>query len=224
MKQKRKMILLAILLLLIVVVYVYLFMGSRVKNTSNEVIKGDMRTKSLVVYFSRYGELAGDVDAVTSATPNSNVDMDENESDTGAAAKMIQNLTGADLYQIHTKRYYRKAFSGTAATAWIEETLNLRPKLAAQPENLDNYDTIYIGYPIWWYTAPMVIGTFLENYDLTGVDVYPFTQSASMDTDQFDNSMKFVRECAPGANVHDGMFVEATDTDGIQSYLTENGF
>ena len=70
----------------------------------------------------------------------------------------------------------------------------------------------------------MVIGTFLENYDLTGVEVYPFTQSASMDEEQFNQSMDFVRECAKGANVHDGLFVEATDTDDIQAYLSENGF
>lgn len=70
----------------------------------------------------------------------------------------------------------------------------------------------------------MIIGTFLETYDLTGVEIYPFTQSASMDTEQFDNSMEFVRENAAGANVHDGLFVEATDTDGIQEYLTASGF
>lgn len=74
---------------------------------------------------------------------------------------MIQKLTGADLYQIRTDRYYRSAFWGTAATAWIEETLNLRPGLATQPENLDDYDVIYVGYPIWWFNAPMAIGTFL---------------------------------------------------------------
>ena len=69
---------------------------------------------------------------------------------------------------------------------------------------------------------PMIIGTFLENYDLTGVEVYPFTQSASMDEEQFGNSMDFVRESAAGANVHDGLFVRAEDTEGIQAYLNEN--
>ena len=53
------------------------------------------------------------------------------------------------MYQIKTNRYYRKSFMGTAARAWIENTLNMRPALAAKPENLDQYDTIYVGYPIW---------------------------------------------------------------------------
>ena len=70
----------------------------------------------------------------------------------------------------------------------------------------------------------MIIGTFLDSFDLNGVEIYPFSQSASMDTEQFENSMEFVRENADGANVHDGLFVNAEDTNGIQEYLTVNGF
>lgn len=66
----------------------------------------------------------------------------------------------------------------------------------------------------------MIIGTFLENYDLSGVEVYPFSQSASMDTEQFENSMDFVRENAAGANVHDGLFAGASDTAAIDGYLS----
>lgn len=69
----------------------------------------------------------------------------------------------------------------------------------------------------------MIIGTFLENYDLTGVQIYPFAQSASMDEEQFENSMDFVRESAAGANVHDGLFAASSDTEGILAYLTEQG-
>ena len=79
------------------------------------------------------------------------------------------------------------------------------------------------GYPIWWHTAPMIIGTFLENYDLTGKEVYPFTQSTSMDTEQFDNSIAFVRENAGEATVYDGLFARPTDTEAIDTYLTDNG-
>lgn len=69
----------------------------------------------------------------------------------------------------------------------------------------------------------MIIGTFLEAYDLSGVDIYPFTQSASMNEGQFEQSMQFVRECAPGAAVHDGLFTRATNTEAITAYLTQNG-
>lgn len=70
----------------------------------------------------------------------------------------------------------------------------------------------------------MIIGTFLESYDLSGKEVYPFTQSASMNTEQFENSMDFVRESAKNANVHNGLFVEADNSDAILAYLNENGF
>lgn len=150
----------ALLLLILGFTFWYLFMGSKISDASTEVIPGESGTRSLVVYFSRAGEFSGTTDATVSATPNSNQIMDG--SDTEAAAKMIRQLTGADLYQIRTERAYRNAFWGTAATAWIENALDMRPDLAAQPENLNNYDVIYVGYPIWWFNAPMAIGSFLE--------------------------------------------------------------
>lgn len=70
----------------------------------------------------------------------------------------------------------------------------------------------------------MIIGTFLESYDLSGVDIYPFTQSASMDTEQFDNSMEFVRNSAANAAVHEGLFTRASNTESISRYLSDNGF
>lgn len=144
-KRKKRVFVIAALVVLLGIGWWYLFLGSRITDGSSEVIAGEDGTRSLVVYFSRTGEIPNTVDAVASATPNSNQAVDG--SDTEAAAKMIQDLTGADLYQIRTDRYYRSAFWGTAATAWIEETLNLRPGLAAQPEDLDDYDVIYVGYP-----------------------------------------------------------------------------
>ncbi len=69
----------------------------------------------------------------------------------------------------------------------------------------------------------MIIGTFLESYDLSNVDIYPFTQSASMDTEQFNNSVEFVRDNAGSANVHDGLFAEPSDTETIDGYLSDNG-
>ena len=124
----------------------YLFMGGKVTDASDQVTEGEKGTRSLVVYFSRMGEIPGELDAVSSATVSSNSQL--SGSDTQAAARMIQQLTGADLYQIKTDRYYRKSFMGTAARAWIENTFDLRPALAAKPESLDQYDTIYVGDPI----------------------------------------------------------------------------
>ena len=139
-------------------------------------------------------------------------------------ATYIQKQTGGDLLKLEPVTPYPTEYNETGDIAKAERDENARPEIADLPESISEYDTIFVGYPIWWHTAPMIIGSFLENYDLSGVEVYPFTQSSSMDEEQFNNSMDFVRENAKGANAHDGLFTEATDTDGIQKYLTENGF
>lgn len=143
---------------------------------------------------------------------------------TAEMAAQIQKQTGGDLFEIVPIELYPTDYDECGEVALAERDSNARPEIQNLPESIEQYDTIFIGYPIWWHTAPMIIGTFLENYDLSGVDVYPFTQSASMDTEQFDQSMDFVRQAAAGATVHDGLFVRASDTDGITGYLTENGF
>jgi flavodoxin len=120
---------------------------------------------------------------------------------TEEAALQLQRITGADLFEIRTERHYRNAFLGTAATAWIEEALNTRPKLAAQPENLDAYDVIYVGFPIWWFNAPMAVGSFLESYDLSGKTVVPFCTSQD---NGIDICMDYIREVSGGATVLDG--------------------
>lgn len=138
-------------------------------------------------------------------------------------ASYIAEQTGGDLYEITPAEDYPEDYNETGDVAKAERDENARPEIANLPDSIDEYDRILIGYPIWWHTAPMIIGTFLESYDLSGVDVYPFTQSASMDTEQFENSIDFVRENADGANIHDGMFVSSSDTEGIDAYLSENG-
>lgn len=217
-RKKKRTVVIVILIMVVALGYIYLFTGTRIKNVSKDVIKGDEGTKSLVVYFTRQGEIPGDVDAVSSATQNSNKGKDG--SDTEAAASMIQSLTGADMYQIYTDHYYRKSFAGTAATAWIEEKLNLRPRLAAKPDNLDDYDTIYVGYPIWWFNAPMAIGSFLESYDLSGKTIIPFCTSQDND---ISVSMDYIRNAAKGANVLEGYRIHGADVDNVKEWLQRVG-
>ena len=139
-------------------------------------------------------------------------------------ASYIQEQTGGDLFEIVPVTPYPSDYSECGDVALAERDNNARPDIQNLPDSVDESDTIFIGYPIWWHTAPMIIGTFLESYDLTGKNVYPFTQSASMDTEQFENSMNFVREAAAGSVVHDGLFARASSTDEINAYLTKNGW
>lgn len=137
-------------------------------------------------------------------------------------AKVIQEQTKGDLFEIEPAEPYPTDYEECTEVAKAEKENNERPEVAGLPDSLEKYEKIYIGYPIWWHTAPMVIGTFLENYDLSGIEVYPFAQSASMDEGQFEESMAFIRKSAGKANVHDGLFTEATNTEAILSYLDKN--
>lgn len=160
----------------------------------------DVQGKTLVVYFS------------WSTSGN-----------TKKMAEYIQEQVDGELLEIEPLNPYPDDYDKCVDIALAERDNNERPKIANLPDSIEEYDTIFIGYPIWWHTAPMIIGTFLESYDLSGVQVYPFTQSASMDTEQFENSMEFVKKSASGADVHDGLFVTASDSEGIREYLIENG-
>ncbi len=136
-------------------------------------------------------------------------------------ASYIAEQTGGDLLEIEPKAAYPADYNETGDIAKVERDENARPEIANLPASIDAYDTILVGYPIWWHTAPMIIGTFLESYDLSGKEVYPFTQSASMDTEQFNQSIEFVREVSEGATVHNGLFARPSDTGAIDDYLEE---
>jgi len=138
-------------------------------------------------------------------------------------ASYLADQVDGDLLEIEPKTAYPTDYNECGDVAKIERDENARPEIANLPDSIGEYDTILVGYPIWWHTAPMIIGTFLESYDLTGKEVYPFTQSASMDTEQFEQSISFVREAASDANVHNGLFARPSDTDAIDAYLSENG-
>lgn len=138
-------------------------------------------------------------------------------------AAYIAEQTGGDLLEIQPETPYPTDYNECGDVALAERDNNERPAIANLPESVDEYDAILIGYPIWWHTAPMIIGTFLKSYDLSSKQVYPFTQSASMNEEQFDNSMTFVRENADGATVYDGLFARASDTQAMDAYLSDNG-
>ena len=171
---------------------------TKVAETSNDTVNAG---KTLIVYFS------------WSTSGN-----------TEKMATYIQEQIDGDILELIPATPYPTDYSETGDVAKAERDENARPEISNLPESISEYNKILVGYPIWWHTAPMIIGTFLENYDLTDVEIYPFSQSASMDLEQFDNSMDFVRENAKGANVHDGLFVEASDTAEISDYLKANGF
>ncbi|MBQ9281133.1 MAG: flavodoxin [Treponema sp.] len=121
--------------------------------------------KSLVVYFSHTGEnyAVGNI----------------SEGNTAIIAKMIAEKTGSDIFEIIPEKDYPASYKACTDVAKDEQKQKARP---AYKEEVDTsgYDTIYIGYPIWWGDLPMVVYTFLEKHDLGGKTILPFcTQEGS---------------------------------------------
>ena len=106
----------------------------------------------------------------------------------GVTAKVAETLSeaiGADLYEIEPEVPYTKE-----DLDWMDKqsrsTIEMndpasRPEIAVKRDNMKDYDTIFIGFPIWWYVAPTIINTFLESYDLSGKTIIPFATSGGSD-------------------------------------------
>ncbi len=199
---------------------IYVMTGRPIENIPEQPIRGDEGTRSLVVYFTRSNviEHKSEVDATSSASLN--ITESGPAGNTELVARRIREKTGADLYAIQTELYYRSSYMGTAMRALIESTFHMRPALAASPENLDDYDVIYIGYPIWWYTAPMAVGTFLEQYDLTGKTIIPFCTSGG---NNIEISMDFINEVSKGATVLEGITANNIGDEALEEWLERTG-
>ena len=102
----------------------------------------------------------------------------------GVTASLARNLAsaiGADLFEIKPDVPYTKAdldWTNKKSRSSVEMSdPSSRPAIAAMPEDIDGYDTVFVGFPIWWYVAPTIINTFLESYDFSGKTVIPFATS-----------------------------------------------
>ena len=120
--------------------------------------------KILVAYFSRAGE-------------NYNVGYIE-KGNTHIMADMIAEAVGADTFEIKTVKPYPEDYKECTEAAKQELAEDARPALAGKVENWQDYDTVFLGYPIWWSYPPMAVYTFLESYDWNGKTVIPFCTSA----------------------------------------------
>ena len=131
-------------------------------------------------------------------------------------------MTGADLYELTPEQPYTSqdlSYNNDACRASQEQKdPAARPRIAGQPLDLSQYGTIYLGYPIWWGTAPRIINTFLDSYDLTGKTVKPFCTSGSSG---IETSVADIRAAAPEVNVTDGLRVDDPDGSALKAWVRE---
>lgn len=176
----------------------------------------------LIAYFSwaENAVLEGEVDAMTSPSVSDPGNVQQ-------LAGWIQEETGGELFSIQVTDPYPSDWDACLERANQERGQDARPALVEpQVENLDSYDTVFLGYPNWWYGVPMALLTFLEENDLSGKDVYLF---CSHGTGGLARSVEIITEAAPEANISDNIFdcyeEDAPASQGdIQAWVGELGF
>ena len=166
--------------------------------------------KLLVLYFSAQTAVEGD--AISGATPRVN-----NMASTEYLANLVHDQVGGDLVKINAVEKYPLGYNETADQAKKNADSDKRPAITVDVNPAD-YDVIFIGYPIWWYTLPMEMYTFFDTYDLSGKMVIPFnTHAGSRD----GGTYRTIKDMEPGANVLDCLNVSGERVGGSEDQVKE---
>lgn len=204
----KKIILLLILSLIVVGLGISEVTAiSDAETQANDILnKNNTDSKVLVVYFSRTGE-------------NYNVGNVE-VGNTAMVASYIKEYLKADSFEIIPTNKYSDKYQECLDQATKEKNENARPEIQNKISNFDQYDTIFVGYPIWWGDMPMIMHTFFESYDFNGKKVIPFnTHEGSGDAGTYSTVQKDLSK----ANVTtDGLALDgktARSDDGKQKTI-----
>ena len=124
---------------------------------------------------------------------------------TAKAAMILAEATGADLYEIQPEVPYTQADlnwmdKNSRSSVEMNDPLS-RPEIAEMLPNMADYDTVFVGYPIWWYVAPHIINTFVESYDLSGKTLVAFATSGGSG---IGKTVEELKKLYPDANWKDG--------------------
>ena len=139
---------------------------------------------------------------------------------TKKVANMIAEAANADIYEIKPEIPYT-----TADLNWMDKKARstvemsdktIRPAIADTDANIEAYDEIVIGFPIWWYVAPTIINTFLESYDFSGKKIVLFATSGGSG---FGNTVSELKPSAPGAEIVEGQLLNRANKQTIEKFV-----
>lgn len=155
-------------------------------------------SKTLIVYFSESGN-------------------------TRNIATIIRELTGADLVEIEMQNPYSDNYSTLLDEAERDLLANARPALRTRIENMDGYDTVFVGYPNWYAILPMPVYTFFESYDFEGKRIIPF---CSHGNGMLGETVANICKSCPGADIREALSVTYSGGSSlrneIQTWLTKH--
>jgi len=184
--------------------------------TEEKTVTVNSDAKALVIYFSRTGE-------------QYNVGVIE-KGNTAIVAGMIAETTGADLFEIlPADDHYPMTYAELTDVARKEQSSKARPRYSGSLPDLSQYDTIFIGAPVWWGDWPMIMYTVFENNDFSGKNLVPFSTHEGSGLSGFDKKLS---SSIPGANVLKGQAFRGNDCQNkqdsvrktVDSWLSGLGF
>lgn len=155
------------------------------KNNENKTTSNMKDKKILVAYFSWSGN-------------------------TKNAALYIAQKLGADTFEIVRQKPYPTEYQACTEDAKAEKEAGERPAIRGKVENMDQYDVVMVGVPVWWYTAPMPVFTFLEQYNLKGKTVIPFCTCYTAEY----NTLKDIVKATPTARHAEGLTIVTKEMGG----------
>lgn len=169
-----------------------------VSGTDSQQTSGD-GGKVLIAYFSWGGNTAG-------------------------IAEEIKNQTGADLFEITMVNPYSDDYNTVLDEAQRDQNEQARPELADHVENMEQYDTVILGYPNWWASIPMPVASFLEEYDFSGKTIIPFCSHGG---GRFGQSLTAISKLAPDAAMGEALSIHysggSSMPDDVSQWLSTNG-
>lgn len=166
----------------------------------------------LIAFFSRTGNNYVNGSIVNLTVGNTEV-----------AANMIQELTGGELFKINQMHPYAKDYNACTDEAKRELRANARPELTEKLDNIDEFETIILGYPNWWGTMPMPVWTFLESYDFSGKTILPL---CTHEGSGMGSSERDIKKLCPNAKLLKGLAIRGGSVKNagkdIESWLRTN--
>lgn len=139
---------------------------------------------------------------------------------TKAAAERLAKVAGADLFEIKPAVLYTHAdldWTNKKSRSSVEmSNPDSRPEIAETLSNMEDYDTVFIGFPIWWYVAPTIINTFVESYDFSGKTIVPFATSGGSG---MGKTVEVLKTLCPTANWEKGKMLNRVSEQELNAWL-----
>lgn len=185
------------------ILLIFTLMATIMTNVQAQQKQTVSHPKTLVVYFSRPGN-----NYVSGSIVNLKI------GNTQVIAEKIQQNTDADIFRIVPEIEYPLDYHECTEVAQKEKSSNARPKYKGNVANFDNYDVIYLGYPNWWGTMPMVVCTFLETHNFEGKTIHPF---CTHEGSGMGNSESHIQKLCPNATVTKGLAITGSTVNNASA-------